>query len=81
MDSADVPSAAFVTLSRPGCDFREEFRLSDATNRLRVLFVDDEAMIREAHRELMKKVHPDMPGGSDELARQVQEARDCLLPK
>lgn len=34
--------------------------------------------IRHAHRELMKRLHPDT-GGSAALARQVQEARDVLL--
>lgn len=34
--------------------------------------------IRKAHRELMKKVHPDI-GGSGGLATRVQEARDVLL--
>lgn len=38
----------------------------------------DEAEIRTAHRELMKRVHPDA-GGSDALAARVQQARDVLL--
>ena len=38
----------------------------------------DEAAIRAAHRRVMKSAHPDH-GGSDWLARQVNEARDVLL--
>ncbi|WP_421922788.1 J domain-containing protein [Maricaulis maris] len=47
-----------------------------------ILGVDEDAdveTIRAAHRRLMKKVHPDTGEGSAALARQVQEARDCLL--
>lgn len=34
--------------------------------------------IQRAYRDMMKKVHPDT-GGSDALARRVQQARDLLL--
>jgi preprotein translocase subunit Sec63 len=34
--------------------------------------------IRQAHRRLIAKVHPDA-GGSDALANRVNEARDVLL--
>lgn len=46
-----------------------------------ILGVDEHATaadIRAAHRRLMKTAHPDH-GGSDWLARQVNEARDVLL--
>jgi DnaJ-domain-containing protein 1 len=35
--------------------------------------------VRQAHRTLMKKLHPDLGDGSAALARQVQAARDRLL--
>lgn len=38
----------------------------------------DAAAVRAAHRRLIARVHPDA-GGSDELARRVNLARDILL--
>lgn len=35
--------------------------------------------VQHAHRQLMKKLHPDTQDGSAALARQVHEARDVLL--
>lgn len=50
---------------------------------LRVLGVDEGAsteQIMAAHRQLIKKVHPDQ-GGSSFLAQQVNEAKQVLLDR
>jgi len=50
---------------------------------LRVLGLDDGASadaIMKAHRELIKKVHPDQ-GGSSFLTQQVNEAKQVLLKR
>ena len=53
--------------------------LNDAREILGVGPDADAETIRQAHRRLMKKLHPDTGDGSAALARQVQEARDLLL--
>jgi hypothetical protein len=58
-------------------------RPSDETAALAVLGLTttaDEAAIRAAHRRLLQAVHPDH-GGSAELTRRVNAARDVLLKR
>lgn len=51
---------------------------ADARRLLEVSPGADERAIGEAHRRLIRRVHPDV-GGSAELARRVNVARDTLL--
>ena len=53
--------------------------LAEAREILGVDASADAETIRQAHRRLMKKLHPDTGEGSAALARQVQDARDLLL--
>ncbi len=53
-------------------------QLAEARAILGVMPDADAAAIRAAHRQLVERVHPDK-GGSAELTRQVNAARDLLL--
>jgi len=52
--------------------------LEDARRLLGVSAGADLAEIRAAHRRLIARVHPDA-GGSEELARRINAARDALI--
>lgn len=55
----------------------------DREKALAILGLDDNAThqdIIDAHRRIITKIHPDQ-GGSEELARNVNHARDILLKK
>lgn len=57
---------------------RARMPLEEARELLGVSADADQAAIRAAHRRLIARVHPDS-GGSTELARRVNAARDILL--
>ena len=52
--------------------------VADAAKLLDVALDADPALILEAHKRLIAKVHPDV-GGTSQLAAQVNQARDILL--
>ncbi len=60
--------AVAASAMRPG-EARSILQLTDSAS---------EQDVREAHRRLIAKVHPDA-GGSADLARRVNAARDTLL--
>ena len=65
-------------LKRPAPKSRTRMDEVEAQSLLGVGPLADVETIREAHRRLIQKVHPDT-GGSPELARRVNEARDILV--
>lgn len=67
--------------SRPGVSVAadpEPASLAEARGLLDLPANADRAMIESAHRRIIGRVHPDA-GGSTELARRVNGARDALL--
>ena len=70
---------------RVGDDFRRTERRNGMTAKearevLGVAEGASRAEILANYRNLMKKVHPDTPGGSEYLASRVNAAKDTLLP-
>jgi DnaJ homolog subfamily C member 19 len=57
---------------------RRRMPLDEARALLGVSENDDVETVRAAHRRLIARVHPDS-GGTPELARRTNEARDVLL--
>lgn len=57
---------------------RGQMSPADARRLLDLSANADARAINEAHRRLIARVHPDV-GGSEELARRVNVARDTLL--
>ena len=71
--------AAIIVLFRRG-NVRPPKRMPAAEARALLGLTDraNAAEVREAHRRLIQRVHPDT-GGSAELATRVNAARDALL--
>ncbi|MEI9851179.1 MAG: DnaJ domain-containing protein [Sphingomonas sp.] len=76
--AALVIAVVWMLLRKPG----HRMPMPEAEARA-VLGVDEHAgedAIRAAHRRLVSAVHPDR-GGSEELTRRINAARDVLLKK
>jgi hypothetical protein len=74
-----VAALVFARSYAPGGSRRKQ--AMDRTEALRILELDsgaDASAIRDAHRRLVARVHPDR-GGSADLAARVNRARDVLL--
>ena len=69
-----------VVRPRPSARRRPAVDASEARAILGVAAGADEHEIRSAHRRLVQAVHPDK-GGSAELTRRINAARDTLLRK
>jgi hypothetical protein len=66
---------------RDGAERRQQSGTMNRDEALQVLGLGrgaDPSQIREAHRRLMTKLHPDQ-GGTDYLASKINAARDILL--
>jgi hypothetical protein len=68
--------------SPPPADTKRPNELMSRTEALEVLGVEEGAsreVILVAYRNLIRKVHPDSPGGSNYLASKLNQAKDVLL--
>lgn len=72
--SEEPAGRAAPSTGRPGAMTRQE-----ALELLGLREGATEQDVQRAYRDLMKKIHPDTPGGSTGLAKKVNEARQVLL--
>jgi len=73
-------AVAMIVLNRARRPASSTMPVEEALSLLDLPADADEAAVRAAHRRLIARVHPDA-GGSDELARRVNLARDTLLAR
>lgn len=65
-------------VASPSPATHSEMTKQDAADLLGVEVTANKEEIRLAHKKLMQKIHPDR-GGSDALAKQINQAKDILL--